>query len=367
MFVQELPNREEPRTTGRGKRSQLPELAATPQQTSRLRPSIYMQRRLEVAAEFGLNIQEVLRAINMRTETLAQGDDYYTIDQYVASLKVIRDSATIPGLGLLVGRRISIADLGILGFAMLSSPTLHKAMDVAIRFQSLINPVLRVGYRVDSNEVVVVVEPLFFLAPAYRNDIEEILALWQSILQNFSGVDIGCTSIGVTWPQPSYVALYAECFRCPISFSQKANEIRFPQYLLHHEMRLANDRVARICNEECDRVMHSLRSGHTILDSVRQMLLNASGQLLDLPKAAKELGVSPRHLRRRLAQVHTSFRKISLDVRMRIAIQYLLETSLAVEQIGFLVGYGESSNFHRAFKRHTGSTPLNYRKERHTT
>lgn len=333
-----------------------------PSQSAGVSPSIYMKRLLEVAEEHGVDRSRVLQAINMSAEALESGDLYYTIDQHVASLKVIQDAADIPGLGLLVGQRISIADLGILGYAMLSSPTLRKAMEIAIQFQSLTDPVLHISYRVETQDVVVIVEPLVVLGQAYRFDVEETLAIWQRILENFFGPTVGSSGIRVTWPEPSYVEMYKSVFRCPVEFSRDSNEFRLPRALLDQPLSLANDHAARICQEECARLMKSMGRGHTILDSVRRIMINAPGRFPDLPEVARKLRLSPRNLRRRLADANTTFRDISGEVRMRIASQYLTDTSLSVEQIGFLVGYCEASNFHRAFKKHSGRTPLEYRK-----
>jgi transcriptional regulator GlxA family with amidase domain len=130
---------------------------------------------------------------------------------------------------------------------------------------------------------------------------------------------------------------------------------------LDQPLGLANDHAARICEEECARLLRSAGQGHTILDSVRRIMINAPGRFPDLPEVAKKLRVSQRNLSRRLADLGTSFREISQQVRMGIAGQYLADTSLSVEQIGFLVGYSEASNFHRAFKRCMDLTPLEYR------
>ncbi|MCY4281362.1 MAG: helix-turn-helix domain-containing protein [Gammaproteobacteria bacterium] len=34
---------------------------------------------------------------------------------------------------------------------------------------------------------------------------------------------------------------------------------------------------------------------------------------------------------------------------------------MSIEQVALLVGYSEASNFHRAFKKHVGLTPKNFR------
>ncbi len=328
-----------------------------------LSPSIYMKRLLEVASGYGVERSSVLSRIGMTEESLEDSEIYYTIEQHVESLRAIQDTTPIPGLGLLVGQQISIADHGIMGYAMLSSPTLRKAIDIATRFQSLTDPILHIRFGIDGNDGVIIVEPLVLLGEAYRFDVEETLAIWQIILETFFGDNAGASLVRVTWEKPEYVNMYDDVFKCSTEFSAAANEFRFPAELVDQPLDLANDQAARICEQECARLLRKMSQGESILDTVRRIMINAPGRFPDLPEVAEKLKMSPRNLRRRLADLDTSFREISSDVRMHLATQYLSDTSLSVEQIAFLIGYGEASNFHRAFKKHVKMTPVEFRRQ----
>jgi AraC-like DNA-binding protein len=76
---------------------------------------------------------------------------------------------------------------------------------------------------------------------------------------------------------------------------------------------------------------------------------------------AKRLGVSPRSLRRRLADEGTSFHTLVEDTRNALAQQYLTDPKLTVSEIAFLVGFSALSPFQRAFRRWTNLTPREYR------
>jgi AraC-like DNA-binding protein len=76
-----------------------------------------------------------------------------------------------------------------------------------------------------------------------------------------------------------------------------------------------------------------------------------------LDTVATELGVSPRSLSRKLADLDTSFNGIVESLRKELARRYLQESNLSVTEIAFLLGYSEVSTFNHAFKRWTGSTP----------
>ncbi len=57
----------------------------------------------------------------------------------------------------------------------------------------------------------------------------------------------------------------------------------------------------------------------------------------------------------------TSHQELLDEMRQEPAIRYLREPGMAVCEVAYLLGFSESSAFHRAFKRWTGKTPNEYR------
>jgi AraC-like DNA-binding protein len=80
-----------------------------------------------------------------------------------------------------------------------------------------------------------------------------------------------------------------------------------------------------------------------------------------LKHVATLLEMSPRTLRRHLAQQRTSFSEILERWRRDYALTLLQNTNQRVADIAIRLGYSHASNFERAFKRWTGHTPGSYR------
>jgi len=53
-------------------------------------------------------------------------------------------------------------------------------------------------------------------------------------------------------------------------------------------------------------------------------------------------------------------------MRRELALQYLRQPAMAVCEVAYLLGFSESSAFHRAFKRWTGTTPNEFRRRKVT-
>ena len=62
-------------------------------------------------------------------------------------------------------------------------------------------------------------------------------------------------------------------------------------------------------------------------------------------------------LQRRLAKERTRFQGLLDQVRYRLALEYLQGTDLPVSEIAALLGFSNSANFSRSFKRWSATTP----------
>jgi AraC-like DNA-binding protein len=76
----------------------------------------------------------------------------------------------------------------------------------------------------------------------------------------------------------------------------------------------------------------------------------------------QRLRVSRRTLQRQLSAVGSSF-VLELDsARHQLALRYLADPRVSLQETAFLLGFSEASSFHRAFLRWTGETPNGWRR-----
>ena len=84
----------------------------------------------------------------------------------------------------------------------------------------------------------------------------------------------------------------------------------------------------------------------------------------ELEQVAAELRLSPRVFYRRLADQGMNFRQLRDSSLQQMAESYLLDGRLSLADVSLLLGYTEQSAFARAFKRWTGTSPLQWRRAR---
>ena len=79
--------------------------------------------------------------------------------------------------------------------------------------------------------------------------------------------------------------------------------------------------------------------------------------------AAQQLKTTTRTLRRQLRLQNTSFRELSDELLVYVAMKYLRDTEMTNEDIAFALGFSDEANFRHAFRRWTRRTPGEFRRE----
>ncbi|SCU87078.1 Ornithine utilization regulator (fragment) [Cupriavidus necator] len=122
----------------------------------------------------------------------------------------------------------------------------------------------------------------------------------------------------------------------------------------------ANTEVVSQCEAQCQALLAKWQAREGLPSQLRNRMVARPGPLPDMETLAQELHMSLRTLRRRLADEGTSFRQLQDEVREALAEELLAE-GLKLEHVADSLGYGEVSNFIRAYRRWKGVTPHNDR------
>ena len=102
--------------------------------SSELVPVTYSEALLQLAGELGVGREQLLSAAGLRAEQLHSPTGRLSLTDFhqLASAALLRCDE--PALGLLLGLRLNASAHGILGYALLSSANLGKAVHFALRY-----------------------------------------------------------------------------------------------------------------------------------------------------------------------------------------------------------------------------------------
>ena len=73
--------------------------------------------------------------------------------------------------------------------------------------------------------------------------------------------------------------------------------------------------------------------------------------------------MSPSALQKKLAQLDSSFQDLLNQVRQSLALAYMEQARVSITEMSFMLGFSDTSSFTRAFRRWTGKSPRDYRRD----
>jgi AraC-like DNA-binding protein len=282
---------------------------------------------------------------------------------YSQRLTVLRNSqrySKFSDLGLRAGRRQRISDFGLFGYGVANSRTLGDGLKFAFRHLEIAGSFLRITFerqgevgifRSHCPEALGALLP--FVAEFWRSSVSALMA---DILE----CPFPSLSMHFPFEAPSHARAYADAFCCPISFGSDAMEWRFDAAVLEAPSRKASASTADICQRLCEAAVTSAGGQTPFQREVRAQFLAQKGY----PNAADmatRMGMSLRTFHRRLAAESTTFQRLLDNLRAEVAIEYLENTILSVEEIAHRLAFSETSNFLKAFRRWTGRAPSTFR------
>jgi AraC-like DNA-binding protein len=266
-----------------------------------------------------------------------------------------------PGLGLTLAVHAPPTMLQILGLLLLSSRTLRDAFTVLQRYGNLGADGVSFALTEHGQHATFSYHCPVQLEASTRFAAEFTMVTALRIGQQFFGArEPRPARVTFEHEAPSYRDRYEPIFGCPVLFGQRSNALTFPQHLLDLPQFHGDVTVNSALRQMGDQVLSELSTPRTLSDRIR-VLLNCSGALssVDPTKLARGVGLTRRALRRRLAAEGTSLSDLVDEARCKVACEELRRSG-SIETVAERVGYSERSAFHRAFKRWTGQTPIEY-------
>ena len=161
---------------------------------------------------------------------------------------------------------------------------------------------------------------------------------------------------------PDDASAFEQVLACPVRVAAPWNGITLSGDVWRLPLRRRDPVLRRVLEAHADDILARLPSRTGLALRVQQALTNrVAGGDTRIGALARELATSARTLQRRLAAEGVSYQELLDEARKEAAGRYLADTTLAISEIAYLVGYSEPAAFHRAFRRWYGSTPEAYR------
>jgi len=267
-----------------------------------------------------------------------------------------------PCFGLYAGRNIRPTSFHALGFSWLVSQTLLGSLQRLCRYHRVIS----------TAPVQLSVEPYGdrYIFAANLNDpahiptdaaVDAFMAAFVQLCRTATDQHFCPLSIALRRADPGHVDEYIKFFGCPVSFDAEQNLIHFDKDSLEKQLPGDNSALARANDAVAEKYLDSL-DPQKVASEVRELLITLLPSGKSSQKTiANRLNRSLSTLQRQLHNEGTNYKDILEHTRKNLATEYVLDGHLSLSQIAYMLGFSDQSNFSRAFKRWTDSSPREYR------
>lgn len=304
--------------------------------------------------DIGLSPMAVLRRAGLRPDLLASGPVWLTQDEFFSLWGSIEIEANHPHLPILIVETLSPDLFAPSLFAAVVSPDLNTAARRVAQYKRLIGP-LHMGIDIGAQETTLSFEWPVGAQPPDSMVLTELL-FWVELAR--LGTRTGITPTRVTVPTPpNDLDAYRSVFGVEIEPSV-TQSVSFGAGDAARPFLTANEAIWETFEPDLRRRLAELDVDASTSERVGAVLLEVLpvGRTT-VADVAEELAVSPRTLHRQLNAEGASFQRILSATREKLARHYLRNPTLSGTDIAFLLGYGDTSSFYRAFQSWTGQTP----------
>lgn len=308
----------------------------------------FSQAILQAARRLGLPLPKALVADIERQGRveLAQQDRLW--EQFCTA-------ADDPLVGLELGLALQVGHLDTAGLILMSCETLGEAVDALLDYHPIVGEGSRFRLHQDGTRCRLSYQPGYQTCREAR--VEAAMASLLHLTRWSTGEHFQADAVTFSHRPLAAVSRYQERLGLPVTFEADDNALVFHRQQLVLPLIHANPALCQHLRDLGDQLLARLGS-HSLGAQVRALVREQPRWGKE--RIAEKLGMSGRHLVRKLADEDTSF-KLLRNALLRERAEQALTEGRRLADIADDLGFSDESAFAKAFKRWTGLTPARYR------
>jgi AraC-like DNA-binding protein len=335
----------------------------------------YPKAFLEFAVSRGANPATLLERSHLSLDELKDPERRISLSTYIVLMQAGIELCNEPALALLFGEAVRLQDISIVGF-------LGDTVSDIASGPAMINRYARLaldpddGGNADAIELVrengdvwlksrfeAYMDSSLLAESAFARTVTTVRAMWSSIPE-LARLTFP-KAIRFTHKEPGYRAEYDRIFGAPIFFNSNMNAFSLDEEFLEVSLPRANPHLSKALTAHAEELLKNLESSKTTRSEVEKLLTaNLQSGATSVDVIARQLGMSRQTLFRRLKAEGVTFERVFDELRHRMAVKYLEDKKLSVNETAYLVGFSDQAAFSHAFKRWTGHSPVTVRKRK---
>ena len=306
----------------------------------------------------GFVMRPLLGKSRLTRQQLEDPKSRIAVSNQIDFLNRVADALGDDMLGFDLGQSFDLREAGLIYYVFASSATLQEVFERGARFAAVVNEGV-IQRHIDSRYVGLAIS----YSGVRRLDDRHQMEFWATTLvrlgRHLTASHLRPARVRLTHQPGRGHARLSRFLGCRIEFGATADEILFAREA--RQMRVVNcdPYLGKLLIEICEQALaRRTRAPDSFAARVENVLapLLPHGEAL-AAKVAQRMGMSSRTFARRLTAEGLTYSALLHRVRLQLARRYLIQESLPVSKVAWLLGYQEVGAFSHAFRRWTGKRP----------
>lgn len=324
-----------------------------------------LNRIITFAETLGVARADFVKQLGLEPDALADFDSrvaHTVVDRaWALGAALTRDDA----FGLHLGERSPLGTFDLFDLRFANSETVHDAIRQLARYQRLIGEGAQMRVAIEGDLARLALHEIDPAEYTQRHEMECLFALGLGRVRWVTRRPIEVVEVAFRHGPPKDTSEHRRFFRAPIVFGAARNEIVVPVETLRLPTIGATPAVAAVIDRYATRLLGELPELQLDVSERTQQVIREilKGVRPTIASVARRMGMSGRTLQRSLGREGTEFQVLLEQVQFEAAKKLLTIASSSTDEIAFLLGFSDRTTFHRAFRRWSGTTPGEFRKE----
>ena len=304
-----------------------------------------------------------LLAHHKERNEIIRGDKYLPM-ALLLEVYELADKHLETGFGVRQGMQLNSEDYGTLGLSWRTCWRAKDVLDRTARYMILVTD--HGSARIEESEGFT---KIIMTRDAGRRGLEianeATFVMMAGIISEVTGKELHpvnvCFKHTVIDTKP-----FTDYFKCPVGFGQDKNALQYKNSAIDIPTIKADKSIHQFLVDRMNEEQKGVHANANHMLSEIHKLIEESlpSGIPSIIQVAEHLNMSARTLKRRLAEKDLTFRDLVQKIQQEVCIYLLRNSAQSVGEIAFQTGFSEQSAFNRAFKRWTGQSPLDYRKNK---
>jgi AraC-like DNA-binding protein len=314
----------------------------------------------EVLNDFRVDVADAFASVGLRPEMLRDTErpvEYLRLQKLLA---VCERLTQCDHIGLLVARRVRLADFGVAGRAALCGATGGQGLQSFADFFNLYIGATTISLLSSDGFARLVYAVTARGVTDSRHFQLGAVAIIFNVMQDLFGRQWLPTVVTFSTRAPSDLRPFHLHFRAPLRFDSDESAIVFERHWLDRPLPPVDPAFERqVAAELRERQAALLDDLPAVVRRIvrKRLIVDRCG----MAEVAGALGMHRRTLDRHLQKHGVLYGELVEGVKQDVARQLLRDTDMQVQQVAEALHFSSAANFATAFRRWTGMTPGAYR------